>query len=233
MQQLRRRRNSHRVAPADGPGEAGNVAGPSGAPATSGAGDTTGRHQILYAEQFWRKQRLAPFFLLAMGLIMGPWTLSQTRRLDFSNLVWLAYVPAGLLVLGLLWYYRRRHHVEVAPDGLRIHKMRGSVTIDYDSIRSVRVQPLRAHFQDNRARMGRQPITKALLDEPAVFVRLAGEDGETSQVGRKLGPRLHHQGVAAFPVADAEGLARQVSAHLPRGQGSANLGGAKRRKRRR
>jgi hypothetical protein len=192
------------------------------------------RHPILYAEQFWLKQRLGVVFLLGVGAFMTIYTLTQGHgQIGSGSLVWLAYVPAGLLLYLALRFYRQRHQLRVGDKGITVGKLLSSVEIDYDRIRSVRVQPLRNHFQDSRSRMGRQPITRPLLDEPAVFFKFQGDPEEITRLHKQLGPRLDHDGIAAFPVKDPEAVVQHVSAHIPRATAQANLGGGKRRKRRR
>lgn len=75
-------------------------------------------------------------------------------------------------------------------------------------------------------------ITKPLMDKPALFIRLRGDEEEVGAIRKKLGARLAYEDTIAMPVPDADAVAWAIAAHLPMNVGQ-NLGGGKRRKRRR
>ena len=100
------------------------------------------------------------------ALLVYKGQLTQT-----TNLIWLMYVPSGLLLGGAFLFYKWRSYVEPLDDGVKVSTLRSSVLIDYDSIRNVKVQPLKLAFQDNRKRMV-APMMKPLLERPALFIRL-------------------------------------------------------------
>ncbi len=135
------------------------------------------RQPILYAEIQWRRQRVWPFMFMLLGLVMaGVYTYGNHMRFDLAQSgVFLLYIPFGLLVLGFLLYYRRRHQVEVTEQGVKISSILSSTVIPYELIRGVRVQPLERHFQDDRRRLAR-PVNRELLPRPALFLRLRGPE---------------------------------------------------------
>jgi len=190
------------------------------------------RQPILYAEQMWRKQRLWVLFLVVIGVAMSGFLLLRPHRVfDPNTLIWVAYIPSGLLLLGALLYYRRRSHVEPLEEGLRVSNLLSHVVIDYAMIRSVKVQPLSQHFLDSRKRMIR-PIGRPLMDRPALFIRLRGDDGELAAIRKKLGSQLVADDTIALPVPDPDAIAWDLNGRLPERAG-VNLGGGRRGKRRR
>ncbi|HEV2217393.1 MAG TPA: hypothetical protein VGV88_07450 [Candidatus Dormibacteraeota bacterium] len=190
------------------------------------------RQPILYADQMWRQQRFFAGFLVAVGLVMTVLLIYQGQLLQHStNLIWAAYVPSGLLLGGAFLVYKWRSYVEAQDDGLMVSTFFSSVLIDYDRIRIVKVQPLNIAFQDRRSRMV-QRVIKPLMDKPALFVRLRGDEDEVGAIRKKLGPRLAYEDTIAMPVPDADAVAWAIASHLPMRVGQ-NLGGGKRRKRRR
>ena len=189
------------------------------------------RHQNLYAHHMWRQQRFFAGFLVLVGLVMTGLLLYQGQLLRSSNLIWLFYIPSGLLLAGAFLYYRQRSHVKVTDQGVRISTLTSGVTLDYESIRSVKALPLRQHFQDRRSRMI-APVMKQHIDNPALFIRIKGDDDSLAEVKKKLGSRLMNEDTIAIPVPDADAAVWEISAHLPERVGQ-NQGGARRRKRRR
>jgi hypothetical protein len=199
------------------------------------------RHQNLYAQQMWRQQRFFAGFLVAVGAVMTGILIYQHQLITFddaghivyhgTNLIWLMYVPTGLLLGGAFLLYRQRSHVQPLEDALKVSTLMSSVRIDYDTIRSVKVQQLNVHFQDKRRRMV-VGMMKPLIDKPALFIRLRGTDEEIAAVHKQLGSRLMYEDTIAIPVPDADAVAWEISSHLPERLGQ-NQGGGKRRKRRR
>jgi hypothetical protein len=188
------------------------------------------RQPILYADQMWKQQRFFAGFLVAVGALMTGVLLYQGQLLIHSNLIWSLYVPSGLLLGGGFLYYRWRSFVEVQDQGLKVSTMLSSVVIDYDQIRIVKVQPLNIAFQDRRARMVAR-IMKTLVDKPALFVRLRGDEEQIAAIRKKLGARLAYEDTIAMPVPDPDAVAWAISSHLPERIGQ-NQGGQRRRRRR-
>jgi len=179
----------------------------------------------------WRQQRFFAGFLVAVGIVMTGILVYQNQLFQHSNLIWTMYVPSGLILGGAFLYYKWRSYVEAQELGLKISTLFSSVVIDWDQIRLVKVQPLNIAFQDGRRRYVAR-ITKPLMEKPALFVRLRGSDEEIAAIRKKLGVRLAYEDTIAMPVPDADAAAWAIAAHLPMRIGQ-NLGGGKRRKRRR
>ena len=189
------------------------------------------KHRILYADQLWRQQRFFILLLMGLGVAMTIVVYVQFRRFDSNTWIWLLYVPSALLLAGGFQYYRWRSYVEPRDDGLKVSNLLSTVLIDYEQIRGVRVQPLKVAFQDRRKRMI-APMMKPLLESPALFVRLRGDETELAAIRRRLGTRLVFDGTLALPVKDPDAAAWEVSSRLPEHVGQ-NMGGGRRRKRRR
>jgi hypothetical protein len=192
------------------------------------------RQPILYAQEMWRRQRLWMVFLLVVGVGASVATLVypplRTNRSGSSlNWIFFAYIPAGLLLGGGLLYYRWRSRVEVTDDGLKIGNLFSEVFIEYELVRTVRVQPLDRHFQDTRKRLIR-PVSRPLMPRPALFIRLKGDEGRLAFIKKKLGAQLYADETIALPVPDPDALSWEITARLPERAG-VNLGGRRRRKR--
>ena len=111
------------------------------------------RQPILYAHEMWRRQRLWVLFLLVVGVGASIATLAYPQlrsNRDSLNWIFFAYVPAGLLLGAGLLFYRWRSRAEVTDEGLKIGTLFSEVLLEYELVRTVRVQPLDRHFQDAR-----------------------------------------------------------------------------------
>ena len=198
---------------------------------TNGSHPVKGRQRILYAEELWKWQRWYAGLLIVIGVFMVGTVLYSRQPIGQGNAIWLLYAPVGLLLGAAFMYYRWRSFVEPLDSGLKISTLRSNIIIDYDSIRGVKVQPLSVAFQDQkRTKVAR--IYKTLLDKPALFVRVRGDDDEMALIKKKLGSRLFYDDTIAMPVADADAASWEIAARLPYRIGQ-NLGGGRRRKRRR
>jgi hypothetical protein len=192
------------------------------------------RHQNLYADGIWRQQRFFAAFLIAIGMVMTGLAIYQHQfghGAYGAYIVWTLYIPSGLLLGGVMFLYRWRSHVRVLDTGVHLSSWRQGVLIDFDSIRMVKVRPLREHFLERRSRLI-APIMKQHIDKPALFLRLKVDDAELAAIQKKLGRRMMDGDTIAVPVPDADALAWEITAHLPERIGQ-NLGGGKRRKRHR
>ncbi|HYR49165.1 MAG TPA: hypothetical protein VES90_03190 [Candidatus Eisenbacteria bacterium] len=189
------------------------------------------RQPILYADQLWRQQRFFAGFLIAVGLVMTILLIYQGQIAKSANVIWLLYIPSGLLLGGAFLLYKRRSYVEALDAGVKVGTLRSSVLIDYDRIRGVRVQPLKLAFQDRRSRMV-APMMKPLMEKPALFVRLRGAEEDMAEIKKVLGRRIMYEDTIALPVLDADAVAWEISSRLPLHLGQ-NQGGKQRRKRRR
>ena len=179
----------------------------------------------------WRQQRFYAGALIAVGVVAISVLAYQGQLAGPSGAIWLLYIPSGLLLGGAFLYNRHRSHLHISENGVKISTLLSSVTLDYDSIRSVKVQPLENHFQDKRSRKI-VPAIKPLMKKPAVFIRIRGDEAELAQIRKKLGSRMMDEDLIVVPVPDPDKAAWDITSHLPERIGQ-NLGGAKRRKRRR
>src|SRR6266853_6403231 len=92
------------------------------------------RHQNLHAHYMWRQQRFFAGFLIAVGVVMTALLVYQRQLTHTANLIWLLYVPSGLLLGGAFLYYRYRSHVYVQEDGVKVSTLLSSALLKYDSI---------------------------------------------------------------------------------------------------
>jgi len=198
---------------------------------TSAQTEASSRQPILYADQLWRQQRFFAGFLVLVGVAMTSYLLYMGQLTRTSNLIWALYIPSGLLLGGAFLFYKHRSFAEALDDGLKVSALRSSVLIPYESIRSVKVQPLSLAFLDKRKRMV-APMMKPLIDKPALFVRLRSDEDELAAIKKTLGGRVVYDDMIALPVKDADALSWDISSRLPDRLGQ-NQGGGKRRKRRR
>jgi hypothetical protein len=189
------------------------------------------RQPILYADQLWRQQRFFAGFLVAVGVGMTALLLYKGQLTSTSNLIWLLYIPSGLLLGGAFLFYKYRSYAEPRDEGFKVSALRSSVLIPYESIRSVKVQPLSLAFLEKRKRMV-APMMKPLMGRPALFVRLRGDETEMAAIKKTLGGRVVYDDMIALPLKDADALSWEISSRLPDRLGQ-NQGGGKRRKRRR
>jgi hypothetical protein len=189
------------------------------------------RQPILYADQLWRQQRFFAGFLVAVGLGMTALLLYKGQLTTTSNLIWLMYVPSGLLLGGAFLFYKYRSFAEPLDEGFKVSALRSSVLIPYESIRSVKVQPLKLAFLDKRKRMV-APMMRPLMERPALFVRLRDDEQAIAAIRKTLGARVVYDDMIALPLKDADALSWEISSRLPDRLGQ-NQGGGRRRKRRR
>ena len=198
---------------------------------TSTQTEASSRQPILYADQLWRQQRFFAGFLVAVGLGMTGLLLYKGQLTTTSNLIWLLYIPSGLLLGGAFLFYKYRSFAESLDEGFKVSALRSSVLIPYESIRSVKVQPLSLAFLEKRKRMV-APMMKPLMERPALFVRLRSDEDELAAIKKTLGGRVVYDDMIALPLKDADALSWEISSRLPDRLGQ-NQGGGKRRKRRR
>jgi hypothetical protein len=189
------------------------------------------RQPILYADRMWRQQRFLAAFLVVTGAAVSVWLFSQHLSGTASATLWLLYMPAGLIYGGVFLFNRWRNYIEPLEQGLKVSTFRSSVLINYDTIRGVKVQLLKVGFQDRRSKV-LPPVVRPLLEKPALFVRVRGDDAEFADIKKRLGGRLFYDDTIMLPVADADAAAWEISSRLPMRLGQ-NQGGGRRRKRRR
>ena len=190
-----------------------------------------GRQRILYAEELWRWQRFYAGLLIVVGVLAVGVVVYSRQPINNGNIIWLFYAPVGLLLAAAFMVYRWRSFVEPLDSGLKVSTLFSNIVIDYESIRGVKVQSLSVAFQEKRrSKVAR--IYKPLLDKPALFVRVRGDDDELALIKKKLGSRLFYDDTIAMPVPDADAASWEITSRLPYRLGQ-NQGGGRRRKRRR
>ena len=191
------------------------------------------RYQNQYAHYVWLQQRFFAGFLLAVGVVSTGISVYQRSIFSTTFAAFVFYVPVGALVIAALLFYRWRSKVEVSDSGVKLSNSVRSVTIPYDSIRSVKALPLRQHFENGRSRSV-APFMRKHLDEPAVFLKLRGDEAQLKEIKRRLGvfkSGLMYEETIAVPVPDADKVVWEISSHLPERTGQ-NQGGARRRSKR-
>jgi hypothetical protein len=198
---------------------------------SNGARPPRGRQRILYAEELWRWQRFYAGLLVVVGVLAAGVFVYSRQPISSQNVIWLFYAPVGLLLGGAFLVYRWRSFVEPLESGLKVSTLFSEVLIEYESIRMVKVQPLKVAFQDaRRAKVAR--IMRPLLEKPALFVRVRGDEEQLALIKKKLGSRLFFEDTIAMPVPDADAASWEIAARLPYRIGQ-NQGGGRRKKRRR
>ncbi len=192
------------------------------------------KQQNLYAEELWKRN----WFMAPMIIVIGAgfavyfvFVLHTTR--DIYLLLAEALGGAALILL-FFGGFRYFSYVEVIDSGLRFNWTFpfSSTVVPFDAIRSTRVGDLRGFYPDSR-KSYINAMTKPLLDKPAFFAKLGGDEARVVRLSRKLGKRYVMDGTIAVPVPDPKSLAQEVSQRLPNRQLQHNLGGAKRPKRKR
>lgn len=188
------------------------------------------KHPILYAEQLWRRNwPLSPVLLVVGGVLAAVYSHSRELPLLLGECL-----AGSALVLIVFGTFRRFSYVQVTPAGILFNwtfPFR-STTVPFDAIRGIRVSELKAFYPDSRRRFVNS-MTKPLLDQPAFFARLGGDEATVARLSRRLGGRYVFEGTLAVPVLDPRALSQEVSQRLPNRSLQQNLGGAKRPKRRR
>jgi hypothetical protein len=198
---------------------------------TNGNRPIRGRQRILYAEELWRWQRFYAGLLVVVGILAIGVVVYSRQPINSGNIIWLFYAPVGLLLGAAFLIYRWRSYVEPQEKGLRVSTLFSNILIDYEDIRMVKVQPLKVAFQDSR-RTKIARIMRPLLEKPALFVRVRGDEQQLAAIRKRLGSRLFYEDTIAMPVPDADAASWEIAAKLPYRMGQ-NLGGGRRRKRRR
>jgi hypothetical protein len=192
------------------------------------------KQQNLYAEELWKRN----WFMAPMILIVGAgfslyFVLVLKTTHDIPLLLAEALGGAALILL-FFGSFRYFSYVQVTDTGLRFNWTFpfSSTEVPFESIRNTRVGDLRSFYPDSR-KSYINAMTKPLLDKPAFFAKLGGDEASVVRLSRKLGKRYVVDGTIAVPVPDPKSLSLEVSQRLPNRQLQHNLGGAKRPKRKR
>lgn len=187
------------------------------------------RYQNLYTHEFWRRNMISTSILLVVyiGILAYIW-----RGKNLAVII--AYAAlGGLLVFSIYGLYRSLSYVRPLENGLEFHwhvPFRSTI-VAWDLIRNPKVGPLKTVYPKG-ARSDN--LAQALLEKPALLARLAANGDDVTRITRRLGRRYIFDGSLAVPVSNPQALAEEVSRRLPsRSLGTPNLGGGRRRKRRR
>jgi hypothetical protein len=192
------------------------------------------KQQNLYAEELWKRNWFMAPMIVIVGIAFSIYfvVVIKTNR-DVPLLLAEALGGAALILL-FFGGFRYLSWVQVTDAGIRFNWTFpfSSTVVPFESIRSTRVGDLRTFYPDTRKSYV-NAMTKPLLDKPAFFAKLGGDEATVLRLSRKLGKRYVVDGTIAVPVPDPKLLAQEVSQRLPNRQLQHNLGGAKRPKRRR
>jgi len=192
------------------------------------------KQKNLYAEELWKRNWFMAPMIMVIGVGFSAYfifVLKTTR--DIPLLIAEAFGGAALILL-FFGSFRYFSYVQVTDSGLRFNWTFpfSSTVVPFASIRSTRVGDLRSFYPDSR-KSYINAMTKPLLDKPAFFAKLGGDEASMVRLSRKLGKRYVVDGTIAVPVPDPKSLSLEVSQRLPNRQLQHNLGGAKRPKRKR
>ncbi len=176
---------------------------------------------------------MAPMIIL-VGIAFSAYFVLVLKSTHDIPLLLAEALGGAALILLFFGSFRYFSYVQVTERGLRMNWTFpfSSTTVPFESIRSTRVGDLRSFYPETR-KSYINAMTKPLLDRPAFFAKLGGDDASVVRLSRKLGKRYVVDGTMAVPVPDPKSLALEVSQRLPNRQLQHNLGGAKRPKRRR
>jgi len=192
------------------------------------------KQRNLYAEELWKRNWFMAPMLVVVGIgfsVYFAFVLKTPH--DIPLLLAEALGGAGLILI-FFGSFRYFSYVQVTDAGLRFNWTFpfSSTLVPFEAIRSTRVGDLRSFYPDSR-KSYINAMTKPLLDKPAFFAKLGGDEASMVRLSRKLGKRYVVDGTIAVPVPDPKSLAQEVSLRLPNRQLQHNLGGAKRPKRKR
>lgn len=188
------------------------------------------RQPNLYAAELWKRNwPLAPVLLVVGGVLSVIYYKSHELPLLLAECV-----GGAALILLFFGAFRRYSYVKVTPAGLLFNWTFPftNTLVPFAAIRSTRVADLRAFYPDTR-KSHVNAMTKPLLDKPAFYARLGGDEATVARLSKRLGRRYVVDGTIAVPVADPRSLSQEVSLRLPNRQLQHNLGGARRPKRKR
>jgi hypothetical protein len=192
------------------------------------------KQQNLYAEELWKRNWfMAPMIILVGAAFSAYFVFVIHTTRDVPLLLAEALGGAALILL-FFGGFKYFSYVQVTDAGVRFNWTFpfSSTVVPFESIRSTRVGELRSFYPDSRKSFI-NAMTKPLLDKPAFYAKLGGDEASVVRLSRKLGKRYVVDGTLAVPVPDPKSLAQEVSQRLPNRQLQHNLGGAKRPKRRR
>jgi len=192
------------------------------------------KQRNLYAEELWKRNWFMAPMIIIIGVGFTAYFLFVLRTNQGISLLLAEALGGAALILLFFGSFRYFSYVQVTETGLRFNWTFpfSSTVVPFESIRSTRVADLRSFYPETR-KSYINAMTKPLLDKPAFFAKLGGDEASMVRLSRKLGKRYVVDGTIAVPVPDPKSLSLEVSQRLPNRQLQHNLGGAKRPKRKR
>jgi hypothetical protein len=192
------------------------------------------KQQNLYADELWKRNWFMAPMIIIIGVGFTAYFLFVLKTNQGISLLLAEALGGAALILLFFGSFRYFSYVQVTETGLRFNWTFpfSSTVVPFESIRSTRVGDLRSFYPETR-KSYINAMTKPLLDKPAFFAKLGGDEASVVRLSRKLGKRYVVDGTIAVPVPDPKSLSLEVSQRLPNRQLQHNLGGAKRPKRRR
>ena len=192
------------------------------------------KQQNLYADELWKRNWFMAPFLLVMGVGFSIYFIVSVKTTRDVPLLMAEALGGAALVLLFFGGYRLLSYVKVTDEGVRFNWTFpfSSAVVPYEVIRNTRVADLSSFYPPERKSFI-NAMTKPLLDKPALYLRLGGDEATVARLTRKLGRRYVVNGTVAVPVPDPKSLAQEVVQRLPNRQSQQNLGGARRPKKRR
>jgi hypothetical protein len=190
------------------------------------------RHAILYDIDRWRRFRL-PLLLLATGFLLA--TLLEPvfnhGKAGGGGTAPLSFAGAALYGFAFNFWLRQRFStLAVEGDTLVVRRTGMSHRIPLTEVRRARVARVSATVnKPERRRVMPRPVAK-WLDTEALTLRLDTPADRLVKLRRLLGKQFLFENDLVVPVADAEGLLREIEEGRPRPEPAP---GAPRRRRRR
>ena len=188
----------------------------------------------LYADELWKRNWFMAPILLLMGIGFSLYFVIYAKTTRDVPILLAESLGGAALVLLFFGGYRYLSYVKVTEEGLRFNWTLpfSNALLPWEIIRNARVADLSGFYPPSRKSFINN-MTKPLLDKPALYMKLGGDDATVARLTRKLGRRYVVDGTVAVPVPDPKSLAQEVSQRLPNRQLQQNLGGSRRRKKRR
>jgi hypothetical protein len=192
------------------------------------------RHAILYDIDRWRRFRL-PLLLLATGFLLAtllePVLAHGKGGGGGGSTAPLSFAGAALYGFAFNFWLRQRFStLAVEGDTLVVRRTGMSHRIPLTEVRRARVARISATVnKPERRRVLPRPVAKWLETE-ALTLRLDTPADQLVKLRRLLGKQFLFENDLVVPVADAEGLLREIEEGRPRPEPAP---GAPRRRRRR
>jgi hypothetical protein len=192
------------------------------------------RHAILYDIDRWRRFRL-PLLLLATGFLLAtllePVLSHGKGGGGGGSTAPLSFAGAALYGFAFNFWLRQRFStLAVEGDTLVVRRTGMSHRIPLTEVRRARVARISATVnKPERRRVLPRPVAKWLETE-ALTLRLDTPADQLVKLRRLLGKQFLFENDLVVPVADAEGLLREIEEGRPRSEPAP---GAPRRRRRR